>query len=90
MVTPHPLVQGLVVKCQAIGLLEMIDRGQTDNKIIAVPVVGGPKSNPPTEEELKSWFSFYQAVGRQKKKTIEIIGWKEKAYAIEELKRAIK
>jgi len=38
VITPVPLIPGVVVKCRAIGMLRMDDEAGGDNKLLAVPV----------------------------------------------------
>jgi inorganic pyrophosphatase len=38
VVTPFPLLPGIVVRCRAIGMLKMQDEGGEDAKLVAVPV----------------------------------------------------
>ncbi len=38
MVTPFPLIPGVVVRCRAIGILKMTDEAGQDAKVLAVPV----------------------------------------------------
>jgi inorganic pyrophosphatase len=38
VVTPFPLVHGVVVRCRPIGVLKMTDEAGGDNKVLAVPI----------------------------------------------------
>jgi inorganic pyrophosphatase len=38
VITPFPLIHGVVVRCRAIGVLKMIDESGGDAKVLAVPV----------------------------------------------------
>jgi inorganic pyrophosphatase len=38
VVTPFALMPGVVVRCRAIGLLEMTDEAGRDTKVLAVPI----------------------------------------------------
>lgn len=38
VITPFPLIPGVVVRCRAIGVLNMIDEGGEDAKVLAVPI----------------------------------------------------
>lgn len=38
VITPFPLIPGVVVRCRAIGVLKMTDDGGEDAKVLAVPV----------------------------------------------------
>lgn len=38
VITPYPLVPGVVVRCRPLGLLKMTDEAGSDAKLLAVPV----------------------------------------------------
>lgn len=38
VVTPHPLINGSVIRCRPVGVLKMTDESGEDAKLIAVPV----------------------------------------------------
>ena len=38
VLTPYPLVHGCVIRCRALGLLNMEDEGGSDAKLLAVPI----------------------------------------------------
>src|ERR1043166_2041331 len=38
VVTPYPLISGVVIRCRPVGMLKMIDESGIDAKILAVPV----------------------------------------------------
>ncbi|MES2299159.1 MAG: inorganic diphosphatase [Pseudomonadota bacterium] len=38
VITPFPLIPGVVVRCRAIGVLKMVDEAGGDAKVLAVPV----------------------------------------------------
>src|SRR5438132_9741199 len=38
VITPVPLISGIVVTCRSLGLLKMEDEAGGDNKLLAVPV----------------------------------------------------
>jgi inorganic pyrophosphatase len=89
---------GSVVKCHAVGILETVDTGEVDSKLIVVPVddILAKKYQdisdlPP--ESLKKWTDFYMEVARQKnkikRKFIEVKGLKNKQAALEEIKNSL-
>ncbi|MBI4049215.1 MAG: inorganic diphosphatase [Candidatus Doudnabacteria bacterium] len=89
-----PMASGTVVLCRPIGVMRQIDRGQVDDKIIAVPV--GDKETQKyqsvediSQEEIKQFILFYAEVARQKQKTIEITGFEDKDKAIEAIRKAM-
>lgn len=38
LVTTHPLMPGILVKARPVAIMEMIDGGERDDKVVAVPV----------------------------------------------------
>lgn len=85
---------GTIVKCKAIGILQTIDRGEVDDKIICVPLQEPIAheyqdiSDLPADT-LQKWTEFYMEVARQKKKTIEIVGLENKHGAEEEINNSL-
>ena len=77
LLTTHPLVPGLLLKARPVGVLDMIDDGESDAKIIAVPVKDPRWSevkdladvNAHTVEEIKHFFETYKQI---QKKTVTI------------------
>ena len=64
LLTTHPLVPGLLLTARPVGVLDMIDDGESDAKILAVPVKD-PRFNeikdlsdvnPHTIEEIRHFF----------------------------------
>ncbi len=95
VITSHPIPQGTIVKCRAIGIIELLDRGEQDNKIISVPVVDGEYKNCENLSALpfdyKTIFEkFFKELAIQKNKIMEIKGFLDKPQAIEELEKARK
>jgi len=95
VLSSSPLKRGETVKCAPIGVLEMLDRNEVDNKIIAV------LSQDPLEAKIKDigdinditkeqWKIFWAEVARQKNKTIEVQGFVGKESALEEIKKSSK
>ena len=84
------LVMGSVVTCRTIGMIELIDRGEEDNKIIAVPIVDENYVNVQSIKNLpESWMeeakNFFAELAIQKNKIMEIKGFLDKDRALEEL-----
>lgn len=77
LLTTHPLVPGLLLKARPVAVLDMIDDGESDAKIIAVPVKDPRWTevkdlsdvNPHTIEEIKHFFETYKQI---QKKTVTI------------------
>ena len=83
VVTPFPLLAGAVVRCRALGLLNMTDEAGVDAKLVVVPV---DKICPMTahmksiddvpgylKDQIKHFFENYKAL--EKGKWVKIEGW---------------
>ena len=80
LLTTHPLVPGLLLSARPVGVLDMIDDGESDAKILAVPVKD-PRWNEikdlqdinlHTIEEIKHFFETYKQI-QKKEVTIPTI-----------------
>ena len=95
VLTANPILPGVIVPCRAIGIIELLDRGEEDNKIICVPVTDRDYKSCENLSELsfdyKTIFeNFFKEVVVQKNKIIEIKGFFDKARAIEAITEATK
>jgi inorganic pyrophosphatase len=89
-----PLEQGSVIKCRAFGMLPTIDRGDVDDKIFCVPVndTWAEKYKDITDlspEQLEEVKKCWLEVAKQKKKTIELKGFRDKNATEEEIKKSL-
>ena len=75
---------GSVVKARTLGIVKMLDRGEPDNKIIAVPV-----DDPDQTLDLEELKNFYAEVARQKKKIVEVLGYEDKNVAMDEIRKSM-
>jgi inorganic pyrophosphatase len=84
----HPTYPGVVVDARPIGVLEMRDDGDPDEKILCIatkdPRYGTRRDladvNPHTLDELQHFFEVYKHLER---KEVEILGWKGRERALE-------
>lgn len=53
LVTTYPLAPGILVKARPVGIMEMIDGGERDDKVVAVPV------EDPRFDEIKDISDMY-------------------------------
>lgn len=88
-----PLPVGSIVLCQAVGMIELLDRGERDNKIITVPILDplSEKYNSLedfSEEQIRQMEDFFQEVAVQKNKIMEIKGFFGKGRALEEIEKS--
>ncbi|MSU54760.1 MAG: inorganic diphosphatase [Candidatus Staskawiczbacteria bacterium] len=86
---------GMIVECRPIGMIELIDRGEKDDKILAIPLNDLGSENIKTLEDLpfdykKIFEEFFKELAVQRKKIMEIKGYKDVETAIKELELANK
>ena len=88
VLTTYPLVTGLFVKARPVGIMHMIDSGEGDDKVIAVPV-DDPRwkgvqdisdVNPHTLKEIEHFYTTYKQI---QKKEVSVSGFdgRDAAYA---------
>lgn len=70
LLTTYPLAPGILVEARPVGLMKMIDGGESDDKLIAVPVED-PRwddvkdlddINPHTKKEMQHFFETYKKI----------------------------
>jgi len=95
VITRFSLLPGSLVEARPLGYLEMIDTGERDEKIIAVPVEDpyfsdfkDIKDLPQAFlDEIAHFFKVYKEL--QPKKWVKIIGWKSKKESERLIKKAV-
>lgn len=95
ILTTYPLIPGILVRVRPVGLMDMIDSGEGDSKIIAVPVddprwahVQDLKDvNPHTIREIEHFYSTYKEL---QKKKIEVKGFLPKKDAVDAFNKGLK
>ncbi len=96
ILSTFPLHPGILVRVRPVGVIEMIDSGESDYKIISVPVddkrwadVQDLKDvNKHTLKEFQHFFETYKHL-KGKGDVVEIKAFKDKKSAIEAIKRSI-
>jgi inorganic pyrophosphatase len=93
VVTPYPLIPGVVVRCRPVGMLKMTDEAGSDEKLLAVPVdklitiyrkVQSPRDLPEiTLNQIAHFFAHYKDL--ETGKWVKVEGW----VGPEEAKKAI-
>ncbi len=83
VITPYPLVPGVVVPCRALGILKMEDEAGVDGKVLAVPtnkVLGMYSAwkniedvNPARLKALSHFFEHYKDL--EEGKWVKVLGW---------------
>ena len=93
VVTPYPLIPGVVVRCRPIGMLKMTDEAGADEKLLAVPIdkltpiyrnVQSSRDLPElTQTQITHFFEHYKDL--EPGKWVQVQGW----VGAEEAKKAI-
>lgn len=86
LLTTEPLVPGILVKARPVAIMNMIDGGEGDDKIIAVPgrdprfdtIQELGDINPHTLKEMEHFYSTYKKL---QNKEVEVKGFKDKKEA---------
>lgn len=98
IISSFPFYPGIMVKVKPVGVLEMVDEGESDYKIIGVPVddqrfanVNDVKDlNQHKLKEISHFFETYKQLKNDKKENVvEVQGFKPKEEAFEAIKKAI-
>lgn len=93
VLSEESLIPGCLVKCRPLGVLDMIDGGEGDAKVIAVPVKDPRFSHmkdvndvgPHLLEEIREFFRVYKNL---QKKEVEVGDWNDKERAIADIKKS--
>ena len=93
VITPFPLIPGVVVRCRAIGVLKMTDEAGGDAKVLAVPVdkilpiyshwQKPEDMNDLRLQQIQHFFEHYKDL--EKGKWVKIEGWDGPDAAKEEI-----
>lgn len=91
-----PIPSGILVKVRPVGLMEMIDTGESDYKVIAVPVDDKrwedvqdlADVNKHSLKEIQHFFETYKAL-KGKPSVVEIKGFKGKDEALEAVRKSV-
>ncbi len=95
LLTTYPLFPGILVSARPVAIMGMIDGGEADDKIIAVPVNDPRWSevqdlkdiNKHTLKEIEHFFMTYKQI---QKKSVEVTGFNDANHAREAVTRSIK
>jgi inorganic pyrophosphatase len=93
VITPVPLIPGVVVPCRAIGILKMQDEAGEDGKVLAVPIDKilsiytqwqKPEDlNPMRLKTIAHFFEHYKDL--EPGKWVKVLGWEDKEAAHKEI-----
>ena len=94
LLTTHPLLPGILVDARPVAIMHMIDSGESDDKIIAVPV-GDPRwadikdlkdINKHTLKEMEHFFVTYKKL---QNKEVTVSGFEGRSAALSAITRSI-
>lgn len=94
LLTTHPLLPGILVNARPLAIMNMIDSGDADDKIIAVPV-GDPRwaevkdLNDINKHTLKEMEHFFTTYKKLQKKEVVVSGFAGRVEALDAVKRSI-
>jgi inorganic pyrophosphatase len=93
VITPVPLIPGVVVTCRAIGILKMTDEAGEDGKVLAVPIdkilsiyshwKKPEDMNPLRLKTIAHFFEHYKDL--EENKWVKITGWEGPESAKQEI-----
>lgn len=92
VLTTEPLLPGILVHVRPVGLMNMVDSGEADDKVIAVPV-SDPRWKEVTDLDivnphtLKIMQHFFETYKQLQGKTVTVAGFKGRAEALEAVKK---
>ena len=93
VISPFPLITGVVLRCRPVGMLRMRDEAGEDTKLLAVPIdkltsqyrgIRSPRDVPPTRlAAITHFFEHYKDLERGK--WVKVQGWVGAAAAKKEI-----
>jgi inorganic pyrophosphatase len=94
LLTTYPLAPGILVEARPVALMHMIDGGEGDDKLIAVPksdprfdgVHDLSDLNPHLVKEMQHFFETYKTI---EKKTVEVTGFGGREQALAAVTRSM-
>lgn len=95
VLTTYPLMPGILVRVRPVAIMNMIDSGEADDKVIAVPVSDPRFSNIKNLKDinthtLKEIEHFYSTYKKLQNKIVEVTGFKDKKEAEKAFERGRK
>lgn len=98
VLTTYPLQTGILVRTRPVAVLEMIDSGESDWKIIAVPVDDKrwddisdlPDLNQHQIKEIAHFFETYKDLKTGERQMVTLNGYKDKSVALTAIEKSIK
>ncbi len=87
LLTTHPLMPGILVKARPVAIMEMIDGGERDDKIVAVPVDDPRFADVKDLGDINKHFikemtHFFETYKKVQNKEVSVGAWSGKAEAM--------
>jgi len=94
LITTYPLAPGILVKARPVAIMKMIDGGEQDDKVIAVPIDDPRFENVKDIDDLNPHFvkemtHFFETYKKVQSKEVSIGKWKGKDAAKEAFEKSI-
>lgn len=94
LLTTHPLMPGILVKARPVAIMEMIDGGDRDDKVVAVPVDDPRFAEVQDLADLNKHFvkemsHFFETYKKIQNKEVSVGEWHGKAVAREAFTKSV-
>jgi len=98
VLTTYPLQTGILVKVRPVGVMEMVDSGESDWKVLAVPVNDKRWNdvqdlsdvNKHSLKEFSHFFETYKELKKDEKGVVVVPGYHDKAEAMKAIEKSVK
>lgn len=93
VLTTYPLAPGILVKARPVAIMEMVDGGERDDKVVAVPV-DDPRFNEVQDladlnkHFIKEMTHFFETYKKVQNKVVEVGNWHGKTEAMAAFERS--
>jgi inorganic pyrophosphatase len=98
VLTTYPLAIGILVAVRPVAIMRMIDTGESDYKVIAVPINDKrwedisdlSDINKHSLKEMAHFFETYKELKKGEKNVVQVNGYGDKKEAIEAIEKSMK
>ncbi len=93
ILTTYPLNPGILVRTRPVGIMTMIDDGESDDKLIGVPTDDPRFKNVKNLEDVNDWTlkeirHFFESYKGLQEEVVEVKGFSDKEAAMEAFERS--
>lgn len=93
VMSSQPLEVGQIIECRTVGMVELLDRGQEDNKILCVPTEDLEMIKIQDLSDIDKGFlkiseDFLMQVAKQKNKIMKVLSFQNRLKAQKEISKA--